>query len=173
MKAIVVTDRRTGSVELVERAAPRPGPDELLVRVNAAGVNPVDWKIRSGLLGRLAARLIPEVPGLDVAGVVEEAGPAALAQGGAAFAPGTPILGLARRGGTFAELAVVRLTAAARKPEGLSFESAAAIPVAGLTALQALRDLARLSAGQHLLVTARQAALALSPFRSAGFSAHE
>ena len=149
MRAIVVTDLARGTVELVQRSAPRPGPGDLLVRVRAAGVNPVDWKLRSGTLGRLAGRFMPDVPGLDVAGVVEEAG--LEAAGDPALAPGTRVLGMTRRGGGFAELALVHRTAAARIPDGLGFEEAAAIPVAGLTALQALRDLAALTAGQRLL----------------------
>lgn len=152
MRAVIVTHRGTGRLESVERPAPRPGPGELLVRVVAAGVNPVDWKFRSGALGRLAARAMPEIPGVDVAGVVEEVGPGAGAAVGEPLARGTAVLGMTRRGGGYAELALVEQAAAARKPEGLGFTDAAAIPASGLTALQALRDGARLSSGQRLLV---------------------
>jgi NADPH:quinone reductase-like Zn-dependent oxidoreductase len=152
MRAIVVTDRRTGRLEQVERPAPTPGKGELLVRVVAAGVNPVDWKMRSGVLGRLAARAMPEIPGIDVAGVVEVAGPAANGPAGESVGVGTPVIGFTRRGGAFADLALVEQALATRKPEGLGFPEAAAIPIAGLTALQALRDRAKLSPGQKLLV---------------------
>jgi NADPH:quinone reductase-like Zn-dependent oxidoreductase len=148
MRAIVVTDRSIAKLALVDRPAPRPRPGELLVRVRAAGVNPVDWKARSGLPGRL----VSEVPGLDIAGVVEEAQPSKGGAPEADFPRGTPVLGLTRQGGGYAELAVLPRTAAVRKPEELRFEDAAAIPCAGLTALLALRDQAKLRAGQRLLV---------------------
>lgn len=150
MKAIVVTDRVAGKLELTERSTPKPGRGDLLVRVHAASVNPVDWKMRSGVLGRLLARVMPEIPGLDVAGIVEAVGPSWL--GATAFSVGTPVFGLTRHGGAYAELAILPEANSARIPEGLGFVDAAAIPVAGLTALQSLRDLAKLQSGQRLLV---------------------
>jgi NADPH:quinone reductase-like Zn-dependent oxidoreductase len=116
----------------------------------AASVNPVDWKMRSGVLGRLLAGVMPEIPGLDLAGVVEAIGPSQ--GGGGEFTEGMPVFGMTRRGGAFAELALVSENMAARKPDGLGFAEAAALPVAGLTALQSLRDLAKLRSGQRLLV---------------------
>ncbi len=152
MKAIVVTNRWTGTLTLSERPAPRPGPGELLVRVRAAGVNPVDWKMRSGLLGATVGRGLPEVPGIDVAGRIEAVGPRARPDDANAFASGMRIVGFANRGGAWAELVVVARSRAARLPDEVGFVEAAAMPVAGLTALQALRNRAGLAAGARLLV---------------------
>jgi NADPH:quinone reductase-like Zn-dependent oxidoreductase len=124
---------------------PEPGPGELRIRVRAAGVNPVDWKIRRGDLRLILRSKLPMILGGDVAGEVDAVGP-----GVSRFGPGDPVvalLDLARGGGGYAEFAVCPESAAARRPEAWSVEEAASVPIAGLTALQSLRDLGRLPEG--------------------------
>ncbi|QIN80602.1 zinc-binding dehydrogenase [Rubrobacter marinus] len=144
--------RRYGPPEVLEPTEvpkPRPADDGVLIRVAAAGVNPADWRLRSGQL-RLAVRLkMPFVPGSDVAGVVEAVGPAVtrLRPGDAVYAmlPNTA-------GGGYAEYAAVAERDVARVPPGLSLAQAAGVPLAALTALQALRDRANLRSGDRVLV---------------------
>ena len=143
--------RRPGGVEvleLVERAVPEPGPGQYLVRVSAAGVNPIDWKLRLGRVGPLKARF-PWVPGCELCGAVERAG-----VGATRFAAGDRILGFTDpgAGGATAQFALLDDAAAERAPEGLTDEEAAGLAVTGLTALQALRTLADVRAGQSVLV---------------------
>lgn len=144
--------RRYGSAEVLEPlevALPSPGPDDLLVRVVASGVNPADGLLRSGKL-RLVARVrLPFVPGCDVAGIVEEVGPAVTG-----FRPGQAVYAMLPSigGGGYAEYAVVRAQDAAVLPGTLTFAEAAVVPLAALTALQALRDHAHVQPGSSLLV---------------------
>jgi NADPH:quinone reductase-like Zn-dependent oxidoreductase len=150
MKAIVI-DNYGGIDQLQLRALPDPRPkaDEVLVRVRAAGVNPIDWKIRQGQLRFIIRPNYPYVPGSDIAGEVVAAGPEA-----APFKSGDPVVGFVapRRGGGYAELAVAKKTAVALKPSSLSFTEAASLPTAACTALQALRDLGKLSEGANALI---------------------
>ena len=134
---------------LAEVETPQPGPGQLLVRVRAAGVNPVDWKIRRGSLRMVLPAHFPLILGYDIAGEVEAIGPEV-----ARFEPGDLVYAMldGRHGGGYAEHAVVGESAAAPKPERLSFEEAAAIPLAALTALQALRDKGELAEGERVLV---------------------
>ena len=141
MQAVVVHE--TGgpevlSLEEVER--PEPGDGEVLIRVVAASVNPVDWKYRRGL----APRELPAVLGNDVSGEVE----VSRAEG---FAEGDEAFGIAASGG-YAEFATAPAGVIAQKPDGVSHEQAAAIPVAGLTAWQALFDRGALERGQTALI---------------------
>jgi NADPH:quinone reductase-like Zn-dependent oxidoreductase len=150
MKAIAI-DGYGASDELPLRQVPdpHPGADEILIRVRAAGVNPLDWKIRQGQL-RLILRLrFPYILGSDVAGEVVLTG--ALAK---SFKAGDAVFGFSdpRRGGAYAELAVVSEAAAARKPESLDFAGVASLPIAGCTALQALRDIGEVSQGAKVLI---------------------
>lgn len=138
MKAIV-HDRYGDSdvLRLDEVDAPQPGTGQVLVRVRAAGVNMADWHLMTGrpALVRLALGLRgprSRVRGEDVAGVVEALGP-----GVTELAVGDAVFGSAS--GSFAELAVAKVEHLARKPAGLAFEQAAAVPMGGYTALQALR----------------------------------
>ncbi|MEU9338521.1 NADP-dependent oxidoreductase [Streptomyces sp. NPDC048290] len=147
-KAYVFT--RNGGPEteaLVDLDRPAPGPGELLVAVRAAGVNPVDYKIRNGFRrpGQGAAAF-PEVFGSEVSGVVVETGPdvSGFAVGDAVF--GTPVAG------GYAEFAVLPQRVTAHKPAPLSFTAAATLPVAAATAYEGLQQLA-LPAGATLLVT--------------------
>jgi NADPH:quinone reductase-like Zn-dependent oxidoreductase len=152
MKAAVIDDY--GGIDRlrlrdVERPAPAAG--EVLIRVHAAGLNPVDWKIRRGMLRLVLWWRFPIILGFDVAGVVEAVGPSVTR-----FHPGDRVVAmLSARGhgpGGYAEYAVALESAAALKPESLSFEEAASLPVAALTALQSLRDLGRLEAGGSALI---------------------
>jgi 2-desacetyl-2-hydroxyethyl bacteriochlorophyllide A dehydrogenase len=136
-------------IELADVAVPRPAPSQLLVQVAASSVNPVDWKLHSGQYRWLMPVRFPSIPGFDISGEVVEAGTQVTR-----FKPGDRIFAMsdARPGGASAEYAVVGEGAAARMPASLSALEAAAVPLAGLTALQALRDLGRVGAGKRVLV---------------------
>lgn len=124
---------------------PQPGPGEIRIRIIAAGVNPMDWKIRKGLVGELP---LPMIMGLDVAGVVD-----ALGQGGVFFQPEEEVFAKVSIGeGGYAEYTVVNSTQAARKPRSIGFVESAAIPTAGLAAWQCLFDIAGLEKGQSVLI---------------------
>ncbi|MEU9975395.1 NADP-dependent oxidoreductase [Streptomyces sp. NPDC051014] len=126
---------------------PVPGPGELLVAVRAAGVNPVDWKLRGGFRrpGEGEARF-PEVLGSEAAGVVEEVG-----EGVSGFAVGDAVFGNTS-GGAFAQYALLTASVTAHKPAALSFADAATLPVAAATAYDGVRQL-DLPEGATLLVT--------------------
>jgi len=151
MKAIV--QDRFGTAEVLElRDVPEPavGEDEVRIRVRAAGAGPDVWHLMTGL--PMFARLMPDFRkmwprprGRDVAGVVDAVG-ANVTQ----VAPGDEVMGIAE--GSFAELAVGKAELVVPKPARLSFEEAAAAPISGLTALQAIRDVARVEPGQRVLV---------------------
>ncbi|MHA5053640.1 NADP-dependent oxidoreductase [Streptomyces sp. SD15] len=147
-KAYVFT--RYGGPEteaLVERDRPRPGPGQVLVAVRAAGVNPVDWKLRTGFRRPGAeARELPAVFGSEVAGVVEEVGPDVTG-----FTVGDEVFGNPVAGG-YSEYALLPTTVTARKPAELSFTDAAALPVAAATAYDGIRQLG-LPAGATVLIT--------------------
>lgn len=119
----------------------------LLLRVRAAGVNPLDYKVRRGDLKLLTWRRFPLVPGADVSGEVISAGSRRFRSGDAVYAMLNGI-----RGGAYAEYASVPEEAAALRPRNVGWEAAAAVPVAGVTALVALRDRAGVQAGQEVLV---------------------
>ncbi|MEU2775731.1 NADP-dependent oxidoreductase [Streptomyces sp. NPDC007162] len=126
---------------------PSPGPGELLIAVRAAGVNPVDWKLRGGLRRPGAAEpVFPVVFGSEAAGVVEELG-----EGVTGFAVGDEVFGNTA-GGAFAEYALLPVAVTARKPAALSFTDAATLPVAAATAYDGVRQL-DLPEGGTLLVT--------------------
>lgn len=147
-KAYVFT--RFGGPEVeafADQEPPEPGPGQLLVAVRAAGVNPVDWKLRAGKRrpGAPPAEF-PEVLGSEVAGVVEAVG--ADVQG---FAVGDAVFGNPDTGG-YAEYTLLPASLAAHKPAGLTFAEAAALPVAVATAYDGVRQLG-LTAGETLLIT--------------------
>jgi NADPH:quinone reductase-like Zn-dependent oxidoreductase len=144
VKAVVIHE--TGGPEVLqweEAPDPEPGDGEVLIRVRNAGVNPADWKRRSGHGGREVA--LPAILGFEASGVVE----ASNADG---FSEGDEALGYMASGG-YAELATTPAGAIAPKPEALSHEKASTIQVAGLTAWQSLFDKAGLESGQTVLVT--------------------
>ena len=148
MKA-AVTEAFGGIDRVVVRDVPKPapGPGEVLVRVRAASMNPLDCKLREGTF-RLVFRVKPPfVLGFDVAGEVEAVGP-----GVSRLRPGDAVFGELARPGAHAEYAVAGEDLLLPKPGRLSFEEAAAIPAAAMSALQALRDEAGLRSGQHVLV---------------------
>ena len=134
--------------EFAEVDKPRPGPAEILVRVRAAGVNPVDHKVRSGRFAGFSSRELPSEFGSEVAGVIEEIG--SDVEG---FSVGEEVFGWPAPGhGAFGEYTVTDVQTTARKPPQLSFTDAAALPVAAATAYDGVVQLG-LSAGQTLLIT--------------------
>jgi NADPH:quinone reductase-like Zn-dependent oxidoreductase len=153
MKAIVYHDFGSPDVlRLEEIDRPVPDDDQMLVKVRAASVNPLDWHFMEGTpyFGRLASfgLLAPKVTrlGTDFAGTVEAVG-----KNITQFKPGDEVFG--GRTGSFAEYVCVRQDrAVALKPANLTFEQAAAAPIAALTALQALRDKGHVKAGQKVLI---------------------
>src|SRR6266480_2733428 len=141
MKAVLINE--TGSPDVLryeEVDRPEPGDGEVLIRVAAASVNPVDWKQRRGV----SEMQLPAILGRDASGTVE----LSRAQG---FAEGDEVFGNVAGGG-YAEFVTAAAGAIARKPAGLSHEQAAAIPVAGMTAWQALFDRGGLERGQTALI---------------------
>ncbi|MEV4680754.1 NADP-dependent oxidoreductase [Streptomyces kurssanovii] len=129
---------------------PVPGPTEILVRVHAAGVNPVDWKTRA--TGGFGMHGEPPVLGYDVSGVVEQVGP-----GVTLYRPGDEVFGMPefpRQAGGYAEYVTGPARHFAPKPAGLTHIEAAALPLAGLTAWQALVETAGLTDGQRVLIHA-------------------
>ena len=156
MKAIVY--QHFGSPDILECQEvekPVPGHDEVLIKVRAASINPLDWKLMKG--GPFIMRLLlglgkPKLkrPGVDVAGEVEAVG-----KNVTQFKPGDPVFGTCY--GAFAEYATSKAVTGMKsalviKPDNVTFEQAASAPVAALTALQGLRDKARIEAGQEVLV---------------------
>ena len=134
-------------VAVEEVALPRPKPDEVLVRVHAAGVNPVDWKIREGHLGNGP---LPQTLGSDLSGVVEVPGSAVKD-----FRAGDAVFGtVSDESGSYAEYALATAAQVARKPASLDDVHAAALPIACLTAWQALFDHGHLQPGQKVLIHA-------------------
>lgn len=120
-------------LEIRDLHQPLPKDDEALLRVRAASVNPLDWRMKT------------ERPGVDVAGEI-----IAVGKHVTQFKPGDAVFGGGK--GSFAEYVCARESKLAPKPESVSFEQAAAVPIAGITALQALRDAAHLQAGQKVLI---------------------
>jgi alcohol dehydrogenase len=150
MKALVIR-RYKGPIQLVDLPRPEPGPGDLLVRVRAASVNPVDYKIRDGGVKVLLHYSMPLTLGNDLAGDVEAVGP-----GVTKFKVGDAIYSRLDKDriGAIAEYALVRESAAAKKPASIDYVQAASLPLVGLTSWQALIDLAKLQAGQKVLIHA-------------------
>jgi len=149
MKAVLINKYgHNNVVEIKDLSRPKPGPNEVLIRVRAASVNPVDWKIREGMMGAMSEPF-PIVLGRECAGEVAEAGAAVKR-----FKKGDQVIAITdvRRPGYFAEYAVAPEQTVYPKPLNISFEEAAAIPIAGLTALRSLRDAGEISAGKKVLV---------------------
>ena len=150
MKAAVLHEYG-GPEALKYEDAPRPEPkdDEVLVRVIAAGVNPVDTYVRQGMLSKSGSDQRPMIIGYDIAGVVEKAGAKVrtFKSGDAVYAY-LPIM----RGGGYAEFAIAKEGEMSLKPKNIDFEKAAAVPLAATTAWQALVDTAKLEKGQTVLI---------------------
>jgi NADPH:quinone reductase-like Zn-dependent oxidoreductase len=150
MKAVVVQKYGGPEVLKVENIPlPEPKEGEVRIRVMAAGVNPVDAAVRSGMFAKFFKTKLPLVPGCDVAGMVEKTGPnvKSLKEGDSVFA-----CLKVDRGGGYAEYAVAKENQVAPKPKSLNYIEAAAVPVVALTAWQALIDTAHLTAGQTVLI---------------------
>jgi NADPH:quinone reductase-like Zn-dependent oxidoreductase len=128
-----------GTLSVREMPVPKPGAGEVLIKVRAAGVNPVDWKAAGGRVGL--------VPGTDVAGVIDTLG-----EGVSGWKVGEPVLGFARQSGSYAEYAVIPVSGLARKPQSLSFEQAAGVPIAAETAWRALHEAGGIQKGQTVLI---------------------
>jgi NADPH:quinone reductase-like Zn-dependent oxidoreductase len=135
-----------GSDKLILETVPRPElkADEVLVKVHYAGVNPVDWKIRSGYLKDFMPVPLPYTPGIDVSGIVEEVG-----AGVKGLIKGQAVFGVAKGG--YAEYAVAAAADLVPKPANVSFEAAATLPVGALTAWKAVED-AGVAKGQTVVI---------------------
>ncbi len=172
MKAI--TRDEYGSPEVLalrEVEKPTPAEGEVLLSVRAASVNPYDWHFMRGVpyfMRTQAGLRRPKIRvlGADMAGEVEAVG-----EGVSPLQPGDEVFGEVEAGGGFAEYAAVPAKLLAPKPANLTFEQAAAVPLAGVTALQGLRDHGRIEQGQKLLIVGASGALARSQSRSRNRSA--
>ena len=149
MKAIRI--HQYGGPEVVaevEMQRPAPGPNEVLIKVQAASVNPFDWKARAGYVKEFFPLTFPATLGSDVSGTVEEVGP-----GAAQFKRGDEVYAsLGLEGGGYAEYAVAKEAIVAAKPRTLDHVQAAAVPTGGITAWQALFEVAQVRAGQKVLI---------------------
>ena len=151
MRSLVLT--RYGGPDaavLRDTPVPAPGPGEVLVRVHAAGLNPVDFKIREGKLRAVQRYPLPAVMGNELAGVVEASG-----TGAARFSAGDRVFARVPKDsmGAFADYVALPEAVLAPIPPALDFTTAAGIPLAGLTALQALRDELRLGPGSRVFIS--------------------
>lgn len=150
MKAFVL-NRYGGpdAAQMLDLPVPEPAAGEVLVRVKAAGLNPVDFKTREGKLKVVAPYRLPTTMGNELAGVVERVGP-----GVSRFAPGNRVFARTAKNamGAFAEFAIVPENLLAIVPAPLDFPAAAGIPLAGLTALQALRDEMGIGPGSRVFI---------------------
>ena len=152
MKAVRI-ERYGGEevMELVEVERPKPGAGQVLLKVTAAAVNPVDWKIRDGL-GELFGMKPPLILGCEVAGTVET--------GSGNLAPGDEVYGyLGTHSGGYAEYAAAPASEFVRKPKQVDFDTAASVPVGALTAWQGIFDLGKLASGQRILITGASGAV--------------
>jgi NADPH:quinone reductase-like Zn-dependent oxidoreductase len=152
MKAFVLSRYgKTEPVHAVDVPEPEMRSDDVLVEIHAASVNPVDFKIRNGEAKPLLPYKMPLVMGSDLAGVVVSCGPNV-----AGFKPGDEVYARADKDriGTFAEMIAVNEKAVAKKPRTLDMVQAAAVPLVGLTAWQALVEMAQVQPGQRVLIHA-------------------
>src|SRR6201997_2986105 len=152
MKAFTLTRYgKTDNVAAVERTQPALGHDDVLVQIHAASINPLDLKIRNGDLKPLLPYKLPLVLGNDLAGIVVKAGTNAQR-----FKPGDEVYARPDKGriGTFAEFISMNEADVAIKPAHLSMTEAASIPLVGLTAWQALVEMAELKPGQKVFIQA-------------------
>jgi len=149
MKAVVI--RRYGSPEVLQYEdveQPKIKPSQLLVKVHASTVNPIDWKIRKGMLRLITGNKFPIILGFDLSGEVVEVG-----SGVTRFKPGDQVYGaVGLPGGAYAEFAAVPEKSAAPKPTNMTHEEAAAVTGAALTVLQALQDQGKIQPGQTVLI---------------------
>lgn len=150
MKAIAINHYGSAeALQLMDISQPSPKPNQIKVKVHAASINPIDWKIRQGMLKVITGSRFPKVLGSDLAGEVVECGSRVtrFKSGDAVYAFIDPI-----KGGAYAEYAVIPERIASLKPDNLTYAQAAAAPLAATTALQALRDQGQLQSGVTVLV---------------------
>jgi NADPH:quinone reductase-like Zn-dependent oxidoreductase len=128
---------------------PVPGPKEVLIRIHAASINPVDWKIRAGYMKEYIPLVLPAILGLDISGVVDSVGSEVktFKAGDEVYAMNDPL-----KGGGYAEYLAVNESILARKPKSVDHHKAAALPLAGLTAWHGLLEFGGLKAGQKVLI---------------------
>ena len=159
MKAVLIERYGNEDVtELAEVERPQPGENELLVKVRAAAVNPVDWKIRDGL-GELFGLKLPLILGCEIAGTVEAVGGPS-PTGSSDFVPGDDVYGyLGTHTGGYAEYVAAPASEFVRKPKQIDFDTAASVPVAALTTWQGIFDHGKLATGQRILITGASGAV--------------
>ncbi len=153
MKAVQISQYGDANVMRVVTDAPRPSPGEgmVLIEVHAAGVNPADSGMRSGWFQQMVPLRFPVTLGGDVSGVVVETGPGVTQPAAGDRVYGQAIV-LAGGSGSFAEYASTRTKQVAKAPSGLSFTDAAALPLAGVSAYQAIYEHFKLRKGQRILI---------------------
>ncbi|MBD2385239.1 NAD(P)-dependent alcohol dehydrogenase [Cylindrospermum sp. FACHB-282] len=149
MKAVVI--RKYGSAEVLQYEdvePPKIKSNQLLVKVHASSVNPIDWKIRKGMFSLITGSTFPKILGFDLAGEVVQVGSQVTR-----FKSGDAIYGsTGLPGGAYAEYAAIAENLVALKPSNLTYEEAAAVPGGALTALQSLRDQGQIKSGQLVLI---------------------
>src|ERR1700722_17964613 len=147
MKAIVVHAYGPPSnLKYEDFADPKPAAGELLIRVHAAGVNPIDWKVRSGFTAKMWTTEFPYIPGYDYAGTVQ-----ALGEGVTGFAVGDRVFG--RTNACYAELTTAKAVEVAKIPEGLDITVAGALATPVTTADQLIHEACKAQSGQTILLT--------------------
>jgi NADPH:quinone reductase-like Zn-dependent oxidoreductase len=161
MKAVRI--ERYGNEEVVQIAEvekPKPGADQVLVKVKAAAVNPVDWKIRDGL-GEMFGLKPPLILGCEVAGTLEAVGNQGPSRTGSSdFTVGDDVYGyLGAHSGGYAEYVAAPASEFVRKPKEIDFDTAASVPVGALTAWQGIFDHGKLASGQRILITGASGAV--------------
>jgi NADPH:quinone reductase-like Zn-dependent oxidoreductase len=144
--AILRTYGATPALDYGDLATPSPAAGEVLVRVKAASINPIDWMLCAGIIKSIFPVDLPYVPGFDIAGVVEAVG-----DGVDGFAAGDAVMALGANG--FAEYCLVAAPILVKMPEGLDFETAAALPLVNVTGDLLVRQGAKVQTGQTVLVT--------------------
>jgi NADPH:quinone reductase-like Zn-dependent oxidoreductase len=149
MKKVIYNQYGTDVLEVIETQVPAIKDNEILVKVKAVSINPLDWKIFKGEMKLMSGSKFPQGAGIDFSGIVEERG-----SGVSAFKKDDAVFGLldAFKGEALAEYIVVKETDIAIKPKTISFEQAAAAPVVGLSALQIVDQLSSVKSGTRLLI---------------------
>jgi NADPH:quinone reductase-like Zn-dependent oxidoreductase len=153
MKAVIINEFGPPEVlQTVTLEKPVPNDEEVLIKIKFAGINPVDTKVRAGTNARAKTLQLPAILGWDVSGIIESAG-----KNVSQFAKGDEVfgcIGFPGLGKTYAEFAVADPKLLTKKPSNVSFEEAAAVPLAGLTAYQAINEHLKISNGQKILIQA-------------------
>ena len=145
--AVITGYGDSDKLDITKIDRPAAGSTEVLLRVKAASVNPIDWKLRRGEMRFIWPLKFPYVPGFDVAGTVESVGSEV-----DVWKPGDRVYAALPNGGGHAEYVTIESNFCAAIPEGLSFEDAASVPGGALSALQALRDVGQIETGDHVVV---------------------